>query len=374
MSLLKIFGLVCTMIVPLSAQEFYHAPYLIYKDTQEILLKLASPRAGRIQVQFGKNDLGFFSLKEKELITINLGPRDCHNEKEIVIKGNGHEWHEFVEKAPCDSEEPLRFAFISDTQENRTKHQDISTLLTKHHQANPYQFIINGGDIVDQGNDISQWHHYLEDGHQYMKNIPQVAVIGNHDYKGFKGKRPAPLPAYFKKYMRWKNIHPLGNIAMATSQAMFLIINSNFKILSPKQIKWQKDWMEEQIARAKSQGLPIIIATHFPVFSSSLNKFFSKNVKQLKKLILPLVNKHNIKVVLSGHTHMYERSIHKGVHYIVAGPAGGQKNRPTWKNKFKVFLNPKILTLSSITIQQGVFNLRTYDQKDNLVDQLKIQL
>jgi len=94
----------------------------------------------------------------------------------------------------------------------------------------------------------------------------------------------------------------------------------------------------------------------------------------MRRRLEPLLREYGIKLVLSGHTHMYERSFKDGVHYVVAGPAGGRVNDPSYKNKYKVYMNPDILTYTEFKVFDGLIEMKTWNEKNELVDKVLIDL
>lgn len=133
-------------------------------------------------------------------------------------------------------------------------------------------------------------------------------------------------------------------------------------------------WLEEKMQAAKKSNSPLILATHFPVYSSSLNRFTSVAVKKLRSVLVPLVEKYGVKLVLSGHTHMFERSYKKGVNYLVAGPAGGRANKPTLTNKYRQVFDANALTFTKIKYNNKTFKLETFNRDNVLIDQLFMNL
>ena len=68
----------------------------------------------------------------------------------------------------------------------------------------------------------------------------------------------------------------------------------------------------------------------------------------MQRHISSILEKYKVPLVLSGHTHMYERSYKNGVHYIVAGPAGGRPASLIVKNRYMKFLDKDSLTFTKI--------------------------
>jgi 3',5'-cyclic AMP phosphodiesterase CpdA len=130
-------------------------------------------------------------------------------------------------------------------------------------------------------------------------NIPFYAALGNHDdpnqrfYKNFNmgGKR---FYSYQKKDVR------------------FFALDSNYMD------KDQQRWLEEELSNSKSKWK--IAYFHHPLYSNGGRH--GSNV-ELRVRLEPLLVRHGVTAVFSGHDHMYERiTPQQGITYFVAGAGG----------------------------------------------------
>lgn len=87
-----------------------------------------------------------------------------------------------------------------------------------------------------------------------------------------------------------------------------------------------------------------------------------------------MLEKYKVPLLLSGHTHMYERSLKNGVNYVVAGPAGGKPNKPSDKNPYKVAFDQNALTFTKIKISNKLIFIETYNEENRLIDSTTISL
>jgi hypothetical protein len=174
--------------------------------------------------------------------------------------------------------------------------------------------------------------------------------------------------------MRWEGAEANGNLFFELPGFELVVWNSNSSDLTSKQEKEMWEWLENKMVKAKNSNTPLILATHFPVYSSSLNKFTSISVIKLQNILVPLAEKYGVKLILSGHTHMYERSIKGDVNYIVAGPAGGRANKPSFKNKYSVMFDANVLTFTKLKYSNKTLKIDTFNQENVLIDQLVVNL
>ena len=363
-------------VVRIEATELFKiAPYTLKHTNGRLLLNFQLNEDKKLMIEDGQRATKSFEYKKDQHYQTELASEECGGAKDLRIVDaldNTVIFNKTFPQAVCNTlNSDFSFGFISDTQQFFNRHEAIAKVIAYHNSIEPMQFIINGGDVVQNGQVEEEWIQYFLGGKAYLMDIPQIAAIGNHDYRGNKG---TIIPKFFQKYLRWEGSQLNGNLFFELAGFQLVIWNSNFSDLSEAQEKEMWGWLEIKMAAAKKANIPLILATHFPVYSSSLNKFTSFSVIKLKKNLVPLVEKYGVKLVLSGHTHMYERSLKDGVNYLVAGPAGGRVNKPSSKNEYAVVLEPNVLTFTKLKYTNKNFKIETFNQDNVLIDQLSLSL
>ena len=152
-------------------------------------------------------------------------------------------------------------------------------------------------------------------------------------------------------------------------------LNSNFDRLNEKEQEDQLNWLKNALKVSKENNKKIIISFHHSPFTSVTSPS-NYHVKRLHNKFVPLFEKYNENVilVLTGHNHLYERSIKNNVHYLVSGPAGGIRALPLRNNPHSVFKKPIRSTFTYFSIKNKILELRTYDRKAKLIDFLTFYL
>lgn len=358
-------------------ENFRVSPYTLKHTDGHLLLNFQTNQDKNLIIDDNGETKLAFNYNKNEHYKLRLNVVPCGSVKEIrILEASSKDviYQNTQPPAPCHStlsEDQFVFGFISDTQQYRERHEEIAKIIAHHHALSPLQFLINSGDVVQNGDTEQEWIDYFLGGRSYLQDIPQIAAIGNHDYRGSKG---ALVPKFFQQFMRWSGSDIYGNLFFDFPEAQLLILNSNFSKLNSNQerIIWQ--WVEEKMQTAQKSKKPLVIATHFPVFSSSLNRFTSLSVIKMRIKLVPLVEKYKVPLVLSGHTHMYERSYKDGINYLVAGPAGGRANKPSYTNEFMKFFDKDSLTFTKIKLAKKIFTIETYNQENRMIDSLIINL
>lgn len=350
-------------------------PYILTHTQGHYILNFQFNEDTTAVIEEGGQKLSPQIYKKREHYQIDLRSEKCGVKKEVRIKSEKNEvlFANNYPASPCAAQNSAKeyvFGFISDTQQYRERHEAIAKVIATHHKQEPMQFMINGGDVVQTGSLETDWIDYINGGKAYLSDIPQIAAIGNHDYRIIGHE----LPPHFQKYMRWPDSPRDGNLFFEFPDFQLIIFNSNFNEMSKTEREKMWVWLEEAIVSSSQKNLPVIIASHHPVYSSSLNRFTSMPVRELREKLVPLVERYNIKLVLGGHTHMYERSLKDRINYVVAGPAGGRVNGPTFKNPYRQTFDADALTFTKFRLKGRTARMETYNQDNVLIDQLEFQL
>lgn len=367
----------CLSLNAQSAELFKVAPYSLKHTNGHLILNFQLNENRSMVIEDGEKITRAFEYKKDHHYQIELAGTNCGVAKDLRIKDsatNALIFNKSFQQPACaegTKGQEFSFGFISDTQQYRDRHEAISKVISFHHSIEPLQFLINGGDVVQNGYKEEEWIEYFAGGKAYLMDIPQIAAIGNHDYRS---KVIKELPQYFQKYMRWNGTSPDGNLYFEMPGFNLIIWNSNYSDLSDEEEGAMWKWLEGKMEASKNANIPLILATHFPVYSSSLNRFTSFSVRKLRKLLVPMVEKYGVKLVLGGHTHMYERSFKDGVNYVVAGPAGGRVNKPTFSNPYRQVFDSNALTFTKIKYSNRTMKMETYNQDNVLIDQLFVNL
>ena len=201
-------------------------------------------------------------------------------------------------------------AIYGDSRTDSAAHLSVIEAIAK---TNP-KIVFSTGDLVADGNIESQWDAFF----QIISNLPKgcryYPAIGNHE---------AGSKYYFDRFElpnneRWYSVH--------YRNLHFIILDSN-EDLSPG--SKQYDWLEGELKNSKGDFK--IAIDHHPPFSSGPHR---EDEKGLRKSIVPLFERYNVSALFSGHDHIYERSLHNGIYYIVTGGGGAPLYDSTQTNEY----------------------------------------
>jgi len=241
-----------------------------------------------------------------------------------------------LEKIPAN--QPFSFIVYGDTKDNTTIHKHLVKMFFKENKSNDVAFIVNTGDLVDDGDQGEEWQQYFINVVQPLaKKIPYFAAIGNHDYgEQGEGENFARLfRMYYTGYNFWYSF-VYGNSIFIILDANLMTYDEDFEI-PPKRAKRQYYWLEKVLESA-SKNTRIkhkFIFFHEAPFVSADKKVFglityhldhAKALRTYKiddNFFLDIFRKYDVDAVFLGHVHYYERWIEKY-------KREGDKKRITW--------------------------------------------
>jgi predicted phosphodiesterase len=224
-----------------------------------------------------------------------------------------------------DGREPLKVAVFSDA-----SFGDASTeALVAQMAAQELDFAINAGDIVDKIEDNvnpveAYAQKYFSIYSPLLHRMPIYTAIGNHDYDA----EARWLDSYFYYYAFPAFPDPRFNeteadrarqyYAFAYNDVQFVMLDTQVFFGIPNW-KEQDAWLAERLADPRFRfSIPVFHVP--PFFSGSVHPDDQLAVRQFWH---PLFAAARVPLVLSGHSHHYERLLVDGVTYIVTGGGSG---------------------------------------------------
>ena len=215
-----------------------------------------------------------------------------------------------------ESEAKTSFALWADSQGGWEKFENI---LHQINLANP-DFTIGVGDLVGNGRLESDYQKLL----QYLSPIavPHYLFPGNHDYDG---SYQSWIPEAFQKILKTDNQKNYFSWQSGPCAFIGLDPNENFPV-SVTEDSDQHIWFQKEIKSDKwTNATWKIILIHQPPFSQGWHRY--QGEKSIENLLRPVWESGLADLVVSGHTHDYERLIlnhQKGkTAFLILGGAGG---------------------------------------------------
>ena len=258
----------------------------------------------------------------------------------VVLDDVDGPWRHFT-AAPAGGD-AVRFTVYADSQSNPAFFEKLCDRMA----AVRPDLGVEVGDLMGSGSVLSQW----VDEHWWpMRNladhVPTYVAPGNHDYGGFDN---GPVPP-FEQYMD----HPTGSSGNEYWYS-FVYGPARFICLDPNQVDGplgqrippdgaQYQWLVKQLEEAARQQQWIFVFLHQPPYSECWGGGYYDGEPHLRQELVPLLEKHKVDMVFSGHTHDYERGLPhppydpqtgtgNEVTYIINGGAGGHLDNHKYRD------------------------------------------
>ncbi len=263
--------------------------------------KDAAPvEAGKISVQGGNK------LARHHDITISGLPKGTSSYRLILDQKEVGTYS--VTTAPLEGE-PVRFAVYGDMRGGHEVHKQI----IGHIRQEKPSFVLNTGDLVLRGSDRGDWQKFFAVTGPLLAEVPYYPTIGNHDVgrSGDEGKDFGDVFALWPGPAR----RPSGAFwySFGVGDLHFVMLDSN-RYRDAK----QKRWLDKDLAQAKTKKKAVFVLTHDGPYSRGAHR---GNVWAAKHMA-PILRKHKVDWLFSGHDHLYQRGRMRGLPYIVTGGGG----------------------------------------------------
>ena len=166
--------------------------------------------------------------------------------------------------------------------------------------------------------------------------IPWYVTLGNHDNRG---NVDAEI-AYSKLSSRWKlpaRYYTHTEKIAGTNEALFVHLDTSPFVAAYRKKdsgyhvegqdpKVQLRWLESVLAGSPA-GWKIVVG-HHPIYAAASGH---GDTKELVADVLPVLQKHGVRIYFCGHDHVLQHLVHGGVNFFVCG--GGSTHRTVNQRK-----------------------------------------
>jgi hypothetical protein len=219
---------------------------------------------------------------------------------------------QFVKTAP-DRSTGVSFLYLGDAQ---TGLERWGRLLSAAHRRHPaIDFIMLAGDLVDRGNERTNWDHFFLRAARVFDQVPVMPCVGNHEYLDVG-------PRLYRAFFELPRNGPIGLDTglvyhFEAGDACFAVLDSTLAAYDPVAAKSQADWLDATLARTRASWKFVML--HHPIYPSHP----WRDLRALRETFVPIFDKHHVDFVLQGHDHAYQRTFPLRGHARSGTTAGG---------------------------------------------------
>ena len=310
------------------------------------------------------------TITEYQQHSIQLGRLEPNTEYSYDVLNDGSDDGKGKFKTYPNEITPFKFVVLGDT---RSRHDIHSKIVNRIIEQDPL-FVINTGDMVGNGREISDWEAFFRVNNELMRNTQYYPVLGNHEKDS---------PYYFDFFDLPNNER---YYSFNVGDALFVILDSEGEDVSePNYISdensnkfWkksfeeyfttQKKWLESILEINKEAGF-IFVFQHQPMYS--IKKSRVEDTNEYRKFWGDLFERHNVQVFMNGHDHHYHHAMKNGVHYITTA-GGGAGLYETDSPQPETVKFSKIEHFVSIDINKDDAILNVIDIDGNKIDKITV--
>ena len=281
-------------------------------------------------------------------------------EYRVVTEKAASDWHTLQTAGDGDFECLL----FPDSQSS--DYSDWKAVAQNAAERNPQAaFFINMGDIVDNGEDHTQWQAWFHGVNGIIDRIPFVPMMGNHETydQKWKVRLPEAYLHYFvvpennsQDFSRYYYSFDYGDVH-------FMVLNSQWdetEDFKPGLMAEQLNWLREDASRSRKKWK--IVLVHKDVLQYRIHKRPERQegISEVGREFMPLFDELGIDIVFSAHLHTYRNRGHiknfkrdsQGPLYILTGVAGNVRYPGLWiDHKLDEVVAPQPETDNYLTMQ-----------------------
>ncbi len=198
----------------------------------------------------------------------------------------------------------LRFLYLGDAQTGFERWGHMLEAAYRRHPAT--DFILLAGDLVDRGNERTNWDHFFLRAAAVFDQVPLMPCVGNHEYLDMG-------PRLYRAFFELPRNGPSGIDSdlvyyFESGNACFAVLDSTLAAYDPAAAAAQRDWLDAILSRSGASWKFVML--HHPIYPSHP----WRDIPALRECFVPIFDKHHVDFVLQGHDHAYQRT------YPLRGP------------------------------------------------------
>ncbi|WP_260182423.1 S-layer homology domain-containing protein [Paenibacillus baekrokdamisoli] len=293
----------------------------------------------------------------------------------VGYEGHWSTWYDYKTADPAQ-DKPTSFVFISDSHANSDNGiENYQKLMTDAFTNYPNtQFIMHGGDIVDDGNYLDEWTQIWKATSFYATSIPSGYAMGNHDVGG-DGKEifakgwelPKNGPDFMKEYA----------YSFDSGEVHFIVMNSEGDVVTMAK---QAEWLREDIQKSNKKWKMVMF--HKPVYHTEKGR--GDLIENTQTYFGPILEELGVDLVLEGHDHVYSHTYpmkkgkplkngERGTVYLAGGTSGWKFYDGTKYDYLDFMYDEHVPIYSAIQVSHDKISIQARTESGDLIDDYSIE-
>ncbi len=238
------------------------------------------------------------------------------------IQGGGTANHFFVTAPEVGSTTPFKVWVVGDSGNGTLEQTQVRDTMLTETALNPPDLMLHAGDIAYESGlsaEFTNFHFKIYEN--ILINTPSWPTLGNHEdvsANSLDGTGP-----YFDSHVLPTNAEAGGFASGTEAYYSFDYANTHFIVLNSEEIDSgfvtnMVAWLNQDLATTQDW---VIALWHSPPYSNGTHNSDSSEdsggrMVNMRETVLPILEAAGVDLVLSGHSHAYERS------YLIDGAWG----------------------------------------------------
>ena len=277
------------------------------------------------------------------------------------------DWHDFATAGKGQ----FKALIFPDSQSN--DYRGWANLVQAAGKANPdAAFFVNMGDLVDNGEDHTQWRAWFDAVNGLIDRIPVATLLGNHETYDLNWKIRMPQ-AYLKLFalpangsQERKNQY----YSYDYGDVHFIVLNTQLAEMEqfqPGLLAAETEWFKRDIAKTDKKWKVVLMHKDVLTYAFKSKSGRQAGISDIGQAFMPLFDQYGVDVVLTAHLHTYRNRGHiqnferdaRGPLYILTGVAGNVRYPGLWAgHPLDVTVAPQPETDNYMTLEVSGNTLR----------------
>jgi Calcineurin-like phosphoesterase/TAT (twin-arginine translocation) pathway signal sequence len=210
----------------------------------------------------------------------------------------------------------VRFAVVGDTGSGGRQALAVASRMASTYESRPFGAVVHVGDVSYYGSLAQRWDDVFDRPFRPLRDagVRFDVAIGNHDSSIHRQDTAAEEVEAHLRLVGTPDEH----YAVTHGPVDLFVLDSSVPATLGSLADNQLGWLDEALGRSSGQWR--IVALHHPLYSSGRHG----STVPVRRVLEPILARHQVDLVLTGHDHDYERTHpQRGVTYVVSG--GGAK-------------------------------------------------
>ncbi len=224
------------------------------------------------------------------------------------------ESYSFLTPPAVGTRQPVRFWVIGDGGTGRKPQAEVYQAMWDfvRNENHPLDFWLHVGDMAyGTGRDVEFQSRFFESYELALRSYVCWPAMGNHE--GYTSKGTTGIGPYYDAYVVPKRAEAGGVASGTEAYYSFDFANIHFVCLDSHDMERKPTgamakWLKADLEKTKQDW--VIAFWHHPPYTKGSHDSDKENdLKEMRQHIMPIIDSGGVDLVLTGHSHIYERSM-----------------------------------------------------------------